>query len=84
MTKTVITPEKTSLTDEQELAIVLHDKLCRVEHVEACSWFYEVNGKTHDWKRYAHEKYLKKATNVMTELPHLAIEENAEVISIVA
>ena len=50
-----------ALTDEQRLAVALHDELCTWNHADGCGWFYEFTGKQHDWSRSAHDNYLMKA-----------------------
>jgi hypothetical protein len=32
------------LSDEQKLAIAMHDTLCMHNHTDGCGWFYEVDG----------------------------------------
>lgn len=52
-----------------QLAIALHDVLCKSNHTDMCGWFYEVVDGKDQWNRYAHKTYLDKAARVMTELP---------------
>lgn len=46
---------------EKNLAIQLHEHLCKRNHTDNCSWKYEIKNGYHDWNDYAHKKYLKKA-----------------------
>lgn len=56
------------LTPEQNVAILLHDLLCRSEHAQDCGWFYEIDSKheVHDWSRYAHKWALDRAVAVVS------------------
>lgn len=47
------------------LAIVLHNKLCRYNHTDACSWFYEVQGFDHSWHASGHSPWVKKADDII-------------------
>lgn len=51
------------LAPEQQIAIMLHEKLCHWNHIDGCGWHYEVKKDGHDWNGYAHADYLKKAKN---------------------
>ena len=48
---------------ESQLANELHARLCRWNHTDGCSWYYEFedDGETHIWSRPEHKKYLGKA-----------------------
>lgn len=49
----------------QELAILLHDKLCRWNHTDGCGWYYQISNENgHDWCGYEHGRYLTKARNI--------------------
>lgn len=62
------------LTPEQLLAIDLHSALCRWNHTDGCSWEYEIGGSTdHQWDRYAHAEYQKKAEALLARFPGLDI-----------
>lgn len=53
------------LDPEQKLAISLHSTLCRWNHTDGCSWFYEMHpGNIDNWDSYAHNEYLTKARSV--------------------
>ena len=49
-----------------KLAEYLHDKFCRTNHIDGCSWHYEINhsGKI-DWSCYAHGNYLTSAMELI-------------------
>ena len=53
---------------ECQLAIYMHDCMCKENHTDGCSWFYEIDGLHHDWTRINHEKYLNKARDLLTIL----------------
>jgi hypothetical protein len=50
-----------ALTPEQQLAITLHDLLCRHNHADGCGWYYEISKGIHDWAGSAHGVYMQKA-----------------------
>lgn len=51
----------------KNLAIYLHDKYCRWNHADGCSWHYAIDRETgnHDWSDYAHKEYLDKARDLV-------------------
>ena len=56
------------LPKDKKLAIHLHNILCKSNHTDQCSWYYEkMEGDPleHDWDRYAHKEYLQKAREVL-------------------
>lgn len=55
------------LPENQRMAILLHDNLCHCDHIDRCSWYYERDGIVHDWTRWSHKKYLKKADKLISE-----------------
>ena len=44
-----------------QLAIELHNVLCRANHIDDCGWFYEKKNRIDDWNGHSHRQYLKKA-----------------------
>ena len=54
------------LTPVQQLAVGLHDTLCKYNHIDGCSWHYEITDNVHNWDRREHRSELKKA-EVLTE-----------------
>lgn len=54
-----------TLPDNQQLAIYLHNKLCHSSHSCDCYFFHEIADLEHNWKAYAHKKYLKKANFII-------------------
>jgi hypothetical protein len=54
-------------TVEQEIAILLHDSLCKRSHiiVGECNWFFEDIDGTHDWTQLVHEAYLLKTQELL-------------------
>lgn len=57
---------RASLTEEERLAEELHAMLCRWDHTEGCSWYYEVSGSGKGWDSgYTHGEYLKRAQSVL-------------------
>lgn len=59
------------LSENEEMAILLHDSLCNRDHNDQCSWFYEMSGTSHDWTRFAHNRYLKMANKLLAKGIHL-------------
>jgi hypothetical protein len=55
-----------SFRPEGQLAIRLHSKLCRSNHIDHCDWDYGITKGRHDWtSNYAHKEYLKKAQAIL-------------------
>lgn len=50
-----------ALPEDKELAEALHKKLCRWNHTDGCSWFYE------SWEKpgYSRNEWLEKAREVL-------------------
>jgi hypothetical protein len=63
------------LSPEKELATVMHDNLCGLDHTEYCSWMYEK-----EWTGYAHVDYLGRAQRLIASTPNLTNEERISVI----
>jgi hypothetical protein len=59
------------LSEEQQLAILLHDLLCRWNHMDGCSWHYYSDTDPSSWRsgtsRYTYLIMARKVLNVMVE-----------------
>ena len=54
------------LPENKKMAILLHDNICRSRYTELCGWYCEMDeGIIHDWTRYIHKDYLKKANKLI-------------------
>lgn len=53
------------LTEEQRLAVELHELTCTANHIDACGWGYEFTNRKHDWRGAAHNDYLTYATRLI-------------------
>lgn len=60
----------TPSTPIQELAIRIHEKTCYANHIDDCSWGYEVRKGVHDWDASTHKRYLKKANKLLEFCRH--------------
>lgn len=60
--------ELTANSPAKNLAILLHDKLCRWNHTDGCGWHYDVNKGIHNWNGHDHKEYLLKAELVLAGL----------------
>lgn len=58
-----------TLPRNKQLAIELHNKLCRGNHTDGCSFYYEIKDLDDNWEGSAHKKYLKKADLLLKEFP---------------
>lgn len=47
--------------DRREVAEMLHSKMCRYNHTDACGWYCDKG----DWSEYSREEYLEKATKFL-------------------
>ena len=56
-----------NLQDNEKLAILLHSKMCRFNHIDGCGWFYQMKNGIPTWKEYSQEEYLKKANKIIFE-----------------
>lgn len=68
----------------KQLAIQLHNSLCRYNHTDGCGWYYEVSNERHNWNGCSHENWLNKAREVSTKLDEVGVskEQAFEVIKI--
>jgi len=48
-----------------QLAIFLHEKQCRWNHTDGCSWHYEIHNGVPDWSGHAHSKYWNIAAQIL-------------------
>lgn len=66
------------LTPTHKLAEELHKKLCHWNHTDGCSWEYEHNYGSDDYRfghEYAHDQYLEKAKKIAAVTdPEIAIQ----------
>lgn len=54
-----------AMTVQGQLAIKLHDKFCRWNHIDGCGWDYEFVDSKHNWNGYAHKEYWNKAGKIL-------------------
>jgi hypothetical protein len=56
--------EAKSLTPAQQLAEILHSKICHWNHTDGCGWHYE------SWINpgYSRKEYLEKAKGILEEV----------------
>jgi hypothetical protein len=52
--------------DEFKLAELLHERLCRWNHTDGCSWFYEFADGRPNWSGYARKDWLANAIEFLT------------------
>lgn len=65
----LLTEYRSTLSEEQQLAIFLHQHLCHSNHTDGCSWSYEIHGVNEDWEGHAHKKYLEMAKRMIERCP---------------
>ena len=67
------------------LAEQLHDRLCKFNHTDGCSWFYEVKGGEPNWTGWAHGKYLAHAQRVtgFCEAHEITVEQALDIHNVV-
>jgi len=69
----------TALTLDQQVAIVLHDRLCRWNHTDGCGWFYFIKNGVPTWQEHSQQDYLKKAALLIRVVrPH--VDHDADII----
>lgn len=54
-----------SMSPNQQLAVTLHEKLCKSNHTVGCVWYYEISNGFHKWDDYSHQQWLKKADRML-------------------
>ena len=70
--------------DNQRLAILLHNILCREDHnYSECLFYDECDGLYHDWKGRFHQKYLNLADDLINR-SELSVANVESVLSIVS
>jgi hypothetical protein len=57
----------------EELAEIMHDKLCRWNHTDGCPWLYEQDYSTKHpdvdvWDQYVHRNFLESAKKLVEKL----------------
>jgi hypothetical protein len=57
-----------NMSSTHQLAVLLHDRLCRWNHTDGCGWHYAVKDGIHDWAEHSHQLYLRQAAGVMKQL----------------
>jgi hypothetical protein len=67
--------------DIYELANHIHELYCQSSHIDQCGWEYE-NARQTKWdeKYSAHDSYLRRAKNIVEELPQYSPEDIVAVI----
>lgn len=58
-----------AMTEDQQLAMSLHDAFCRWNHTDGCGWFYEVHKGIDDWDGHSHARWLTNVKAVRAQLP---------------
>lgn len=62
-----------SMSEEHQLALRLHTDRCICNHEDQCGWYYEINKGEHDWKRSAHDFWLKKASSLIERAKEVGV-----------
>lgn len=74
---------ESELTPAQTLAIDLHGLLCNRSKWsdDTCGWEFEIEAESdHQWDKYSHAKFLKKAESLLARLPGLNISHTSELL----
>ena len=58
--------ELDALDPDKRLAVFLHEKFCRINHTDGCSWSYESGDAA--WNGHAHSSWLKHAQEVSSAM----------------
>ena len=72
--------QTTSLTGK--LAITIHEKMCRWNHTDGCSWYYEIPRGVPDWSGHAHSKYWNIAAQLLSK--GYKCEDVTDIVNIVS
>jgi hypothetical protein len=70
--------QKASLIPEdvKEIATLIHDTICKQNHTDQCSWYYDDG----DWSTYPRPEYLKKAQSLLEECSKEDIYKLVEIV----
>lgn len=70
--------QEETLTPAQNVAVTLHERLCRGNHTDYCDWYYRdlTNPQTWTGEYSTHKKYLEKAEKA------LAVADGATIINV--
>lgn len=50
---------------ERQNAVMLHEKFCTQNHVDACGWFHEIKDGIVNWEGPVHKNWLQKAERLI-------------------
>ena len=71
--------EFNNMSPVQRLAVLLHNKLCHVNHTDGCEWEYEFNQGYHVWTGLAHQRWARRAQSALDRIPAEGLKaENIE------
>lgn len=59
--------DRETVSETGQLAIFLHNRLCRWNHMDGCGWYYGVYDGVHDWKQDEHRCWWKKAETLLSK-----------------
>lgn len=69
---------------EERLAVDIHSALCHYNHADGCAWDYEIRNGLHDWSKYAHSLWLRRARlalAVVDKYAELNVEDSVTLVS---
>jgi hypothetical protein len=55
-----------SAEELKDAARLMHKGLCVFNHADQCGWFYEMNGDIDLWSGNSHDKWLRKAIDMVS------------------
>lgn len=66
------------LPDNQKVALKLHSCMCRMNHIDGCSWEYEIKNvdgiRVHDWQGWTHDHYMGRAISFVAACQKIDVE----------
>lgn len=73
-----------ALSEEKQLAIILHDLMCTWNHTDGCGWCYEFSGGVHNFSGQAHKDWLEKAKELIKICAwnHVEVEAAVDILKL--
>lgn len=72
-------------TREHDVAILMHEKLCRHNHTDGCGWYYRKDNDECAWtdRSYERDLYLKKARLLTKRFPFMSNKDLLDMFDII-
>lgn len=75
--------QESQLTPQKRLAIILHEKHCKCNHNDGCSWFYFIKNGYPTWDDPIQQSYLYKCNIIWTNFKALLPNKSKEDLELI-